>query len=206
MGVVFALFTCTHEDLSNVDVPEPVYEYGSDIVKMSEGWTFDKAHSSIRWETFYLGSAALLTGRFNSFSIELEFDEDDPEEIEIKASVTLSSVNTGEPGRDGGCLLGTFDTETSDIAQFQSTNVELDGEGGYIAKGNLTFHGNINEVILKLEYIGTTYFPEGRNGPYYVAGFQGEFEFLAKTNFGIESSNISDLLRVKVSAQFRNQE
>jgi polyisoprenoid-binding protein YceI len=30
-------------------------------------WKMDKAHSSVLWETNYVGAAGLLTGRFNQF-------------------------------------------------------------------------------------------------------------------------------------------
>lgn len=203
IGILFSYSRCTHSDESNVEIPPPVIEYGTNTVKMSEGWTFDKTHSNIGWETAYLGSSALLTGRFNSFAIELEFAENKPEQTTVKASVVLSSVNTGEPGRDAGCLLGTFGTDVSDAATFTSTKVDFDGEGGYIVDGTLSFHGKTSPVIMKLKYVGTTYFPEGRNGPYYVAGFSAEFEFLAKSGHDIQSTNIADLVKIKANAQFR---
>lgn len=203
---VFVLYTCTHEDLSNIEIPGPEIEYGSDEVKMTNGWTFDKSHSSVRWETFYLGSAALLTGRFNNFSIDLNFVENNLSEITIISTVIPSSVNTGEPGRDDGCLQRTFGTDAIDEAVFTSTSAEFDGEGGYIIEGTLDFHGASGPVTMKLDYLGSTYFPEGRNGPYTVAGFSGEFEFLAKSDYGIESGSISDLVTVKVNAQFRKAE
>jgi hypothetical protein len=57
---------CTHDDEvmtpDGLD-PTPV-ERGDDLISFSDDWSFDKTHSSIRWETAYLGTAALLTGRF----------------------------------------------------------------------------------------------------------------------------------------------
>ena len=194
---------CTHDDeeVNPLSEPNPI-ERGDDQVLSTEGYAFDKAHSNVRWETAYLGTAALLTGRFNEFNIELEFDEDNPENITVNGSVTLSSVNTGEPHRDGGCLQSTLRTSESDEATFTSTGVVYNDEGGYDVIGDFTFLGVTREVTLKLEYLGTDLL-ELRNGPTNVAGFQGQFEILAKSVFGLESDNVADRIVIKVNAQFK---
>lgn len=203
----FNLPACTHDD-EEIDaiIEAPAYNYGIEKIKVSEGYGFDKTHSSVRWETFYLGTAALLTGRFNDFAIEVELDQEDPTNIYVMGKVTLSSVNTGEPGRDAGCLLGTFGTDVSDEAIFVSKSSKEDGQGGYDVTGDLTFHGVTDEVVLKLRLVNNQYFDENsgvRNAPLYVAGLSGEFEFNAKSVFGIESGNISDRVVVKINAQFK---
>ena len=205
-GLAFYMLSCTHDDVVDLAIDPAEVEYGTDKVSPEEGWSFDQNHSSVRWETAYLGSSALLTGRFNDFVIELDFDEDDPENISVVGKVTLSSVNTGEPGRDGGCLLSTFAVETNDEAIFTSKSVSFDGSGGYEVLADLDFHGVTSEVIMKLSYIGSTRFDEssGLHGaPFTVAGFNGEFEFQAKSIFGIESSNISDRVLVRINAQYK---
>lgn len=198
--------SCTREDEIDGIIDPPDYQYGNETIKESEGWSFNKSHSSVTWETDYLGVSALLTGRFNFFGTTVEFDEDNPENSSISGYVVLSSVNTGEPGRDAGCLLNTFGVTTSDTAKFQSTSIEFDNLGGYTARANLTFHGFTKEVPVRLRYTKATYFDanSGLSGaPFYISGLTGEFEFNAKTDFGIVSSNIADRVRVKINAQFK---
>ena len=201
------LFTiqCTHDDeLDPGGGINPIpLERGDDVVSFSDNWNFDKTHSSIRWETAYLGTAALLTGRFNDFTIEIEFDEDNPENIVLSGQVTLSSVNTGEPGRDQGCLLGTFGVEESDLAVFESTGVAFDEKDatGYLVTGDLTFHGVTSNLEMKLNYLGTDLI-DLRGIPTNVAGFEGQFEFNAKSIHGIESSSIADRVVININAQF----
>jgi hypothetical protein len=60
----------------------------------------DQEHCNAMWETQYEGYASMLTGRFNTFNIQCNFDEANPKNIKITAWVDLSSFNTGEPGRD----------------------------------------------------------------------------------------------------------
>lgn len=204
--LIFQVHSCTHDDVMDLDIDPAQFEYGTDEVSAASGWTFDKTHSSVRWETAYLGSSALLTGRFNAFEIEFNFDEDEPEKISVVGKVTLSTVNTGEPGRDAGCLLGTFDVETRDDAVFTSKSVAFDGVGGYLVVGDLDFHGRTDEITMQLNYLGSTRFDESsglRGTPFSVAGFVGEFEFNAKSVFGIESSNIADRISVKINAQYK---
>ncbi len=194
--------SCTREDAVIGTIEPPDFEYGDKNVKTSEGWNFDKTHSSTLWETDYLGVSALLTGRFNTFSAQVEFDEDNPESTTFNGFVVLSSVNTGEPGRDQGCLLGTFGTTTiSDTARLTSKKVEFDGVGGYVATADLDFHGVKKEVTMKLNFSGISHI--AATAPYSVAGLSAQFEFNAKSDFAIVSNNISDRVVIKMNLQFK---
>lgn len=204
--VLLHIPACTHDDELLEQIPPPEYEYGDDVISTSAGWNFDKAHSNVGWETQYLGASALLTGRFNSFSAQVNFDEKNPANTTILGKVVLSSVNTGEPNRDGGCLQNTFGVATQDTAYLTSKKVELDGKGGYIVTADLNFHGVVSEVIMKLSYSGITRFDEnsGLGGaPFSVAGLSGEFEMNALSVFAISSTSIADRVIVRVNAQFK---
>ena len=212
IGSMGYLISCTHDDevlLSNgADI-----QRGTDMVKTSEGWTFDKTHSNVTWETAYVGSGALLTGRFNQFGMTaLSFDEANPANTSFEAWVRLNTVNTGEPGRDAGCLLGTFGTakdkvdEAENLAKIKSKSVTLSTtDKGYIVTCDLTFKGVTKEVTAKLNYSGTTSFAAGYAGAnaFSLAGLSLEFQFFAKSDFGIISNNIADKVGVKCNAQFK---
>lgn len=199
--------SCTREDDIIGTIDPPKFEYGDETVKNSEGWNFDKTHSSVLWSTDYLGVASLLTGRFNSFGAVVDFDEDNPETSSLSGYVVLSSVNTGEPGRDAGCLLNTFGVATiSDTAKFVTTSIEFDDLGGYNALANLTFHGVTKEIPVKLNYIEGTHFDvnSGIGGaPLTVAGLIANFDINAKTDFGIVSTAIADRVHIQISCQFK---
>lgn len=202
--------SCTHDDDPLVQIPESTFEYGDDVVKVSEGYVFDKMHSSVRWETAYFGTSALLTGRFNSFEMSIEFDEANPANTTLTGKVTLSTVNTGEPGRDAGCLLGTFGIENgnaaSDIATFTSTKVTHDKKGKFDVEGEMNFHGVKAPIKGKLTYVGTTFFDANsgvRNAPLNLSGFMFDFEMGAKSTFGIVSDNIADNVKIIASGQFK---
>ncbi len=208
--IIAEIASCTHDDEIFDPIEDSTFEYGGDIIKVSDGYNFDKTHSSVRWESAYLANSALLTGRFNNFEGTVDFIQNDPENISFSGKVLLSTVNTGEPGRDQGCLVGTFGIVegdiTSDEATLVSKSVAFDNNGGYNVKADLTFHGVTSEVDFKLNYSGITFFDEGSGvfgAPLNLVGFTGEFQMNAKSIFGIESSNIADLVTVKINMQFK---
>jgi len=175
-------------------------------------WYFDKAHSNVGWETAYVGVGSLLTGRFNYFVLkDLNFDEQDASQISFEGYVRLNSVNTGEPGRDGGCLLGTYGTdaaktsEPENIATIKSTSVQLSTtDAGYIATADFTFHGVTQPVTVKLNYAKQTHIAS--SAPYTLAGLEGQFEFNVLTDFDIVSTNIADKVVVKMNVQLKKKD
>jgi polyisoprenoid-binding protein YceI len=197
---------CTHDD-------EVLASLGPDITRGEEkvslsnpNTAFDKTHSNVGWETLYLGSTSLLTGRFDSFGFNLfDFDESVAAGIRFEAWVWLNSVNTSEPGRDDGCLLGTFGTtdaattEDENLAVIRSKSVELSTtDKGYLVKADLTFHGVTKEVDCKMNFDGISQ-ASGKD----VYGFSLQFQILAKTDFLIVSNSIADNVDVKCNAVFR---
>jgi len=201
---------CTREnELLVSNGPEIVR--GTDKTSLSDTrWTFDKTHSNVMWETAYMGATALLTGRFNSFGFnKFEFDEANPANTSFEAYVLLNTVNTGEPGRDGGCLLGTFGTATGKTTEpenqaiIKSKSVAFSTtDKGYIVKADLTFHGVTKEVTAKFNYVGKT--STTTNGvTTVVVGFSLEFPIMAKTDFAIVSTNIGDNVNIRCNTTFR---
>lgn len=173
-------------------------------------WYFDKVHSNVNWESAYQGVGSMLTGKFNYFVLKnLTFDEQDPGKISLEAYVRLNSVSTGEPGRDGGCLLTTYGTasaktiEPENLAILKSTSVKYSPtDSDFLVTADFTFHGVTLPVTMKLKYIPQTHFDAG----YTIAGFSGQFEFKALSEYGIESTNINDKVIVKINAALRKKD
>ena len=196
---------CTHDD-EILSSSGPNIERGTEKVSLGGNTTFDKAHSNVQWASPYLGATSLLTGRFDSFGFdEFSFDEPNAAGISFTAWVWLNSVNTSEPGRDDGCLLTTFGTdgdnttEEENLAIITSKKVELSTtDKGYNVTADLTFHGVTKEVVCKMNYDGKTV-----SGTTDVYGFSLQFQFLAKTDFLIVSSNVGDNADVRCNAVFK---
>ena len=206
------IVSCTHDD-EIVSSNGANIQRGTAVIKATDGWAFDKTHSSVMWESAYIGTGALLTGRFNQFGMTtFSFDEATPLNTNFEGWVRLNTVNTGEPGRDAGCLLGTFGTATGkvdepeNLAKIKSKSVQLSTtDKGYIVTCDFTFHGVTKEVTAKMNYTGTTAFPAGYAGAnaFSLSGFTLEFQFFAKTDFAIVSNNIADKVGIRCNAQFK---
>src|SRR6478609_3097138 len=140
----FLAIQCQHDDEDVIPVvgPDPI-ERGTELITCttcntvpagSGIWYHDKSHSNVMWKTQYKVFGSLLTGRFNAFFINaLNFDEAHPENISFDGYVRLNTVNTGEPGRDTGCLLTSFGTAAglTDEANNKATLVSKAGSGRY---------------------------------------------------------------------------
>lgn len=221
LGIAGVIVQCQHDDSEIIPVKGP--ERGNDEISCTNCtpenfntgsvgvgvWYFDKAHSNVTWETKYLGVGSLLTGRFNYFQLKtLTFKEQAPAEIAFEGFVRLNSVNTGEPGRDGSCLLTSYGTDASKTTETENlaTIVSVPGSGEYRNDGkyyvdaNLTFLGQTKTVSTKLDYVKIA-----DRGTFYVCGIEAEFSFLALTDFQVNSTNISDNVKVKINATIRKK-
>lgn len=218
-GFLFA--QCEKEDLVTPLTGEDVT--GEYVINTEDGsWRFDKSHSNVRWSTAYVGDQALLTGRFNSFSAEVNFDQADLENSSLYGWVVLSTFNTGEPGRDGlgkcgprylgvehngdTLINGALDPDgiiaSTDSAFFESTEIVEYGDG-YKAVCKFTFNGVESDVDFIFDYITEKNYAAEGDPPNIRASFTGEFDMSAKDKHGVSSSSIADLVTVSINSQFR---
>src|SRR3954462_14274141 len=204
------LFACQHENELLVSNGTKV-ERGTQKLSITDTKvSFDKSHSNVMWETAYMGGLSLLTGRFDTLGFtSFNFDESNPAGINFEGWVWINKVNTSEPGRDKGCLQGTFGVNTGmtsqveNIAIIKSKSVELSpNDKGYIVKCDFTFHGVTKEITGKLMYDGQISSGSGATLK-YIYGFSFDFQMLAKTDFLIASTSIGDKVSVRCNAIFR---
>lgn len=125
-------------------------------------WTIDTAHSVVEFSVKHL-VVATAKGRFTKVSGQAEFDEANPANSWIEATIDASSINTGDEKRDGHLVSPDFfEVEKYPTITFKSKKVEKDG-GDYKITGDLTMHGVTKEVTLQTEYSGQTKNPFSGN-------------------------------------------
>lgn len=201
----------------------------------STTWWMDKSHSSVLWSTNYRGASGLLTGRFNQFGMHeispakmiyysvsgqplkdtsWAFYENEPAKTYINGYVQINTSNTGEPGRDTGCNIGTLGTikvlpgkqnlSDSNLAKIKSTKVEFDPlSNDYFVTFDLTWKGKLTSpktvsIVGRLKYI-----PKAYTSNYAVFGLQLKFQF-KPSDFGIDLSNISDKMDIECNMNFKS--
>lgn len=230
------LFTITAENVSqDISLSEMVGS-GSDVINTTYGnwqflseletgdWGYDYNHSTIEFSFPFDNGNAPFSGDFGVYEIDIEFDQANPASTKIKAAIDLTSIYTGQPGRDalGKCIGRTLGVEldpadttalgdpnpsavigTTGMSTFTSTSCIAYGDG-YLAKGDMVLNGVTKEVDLFFKYIPGFQSTNSAGVTTHFSSFEGTFDFTALDDFNIESSHILDAdVNVNISIQLR---
>ena len=188
-------------------------ESGTVSINTTTDWNFDFSHSNVVFGFPYDVVNAEFIGQFTGFDIDIIFDQANLSSSSIVATVDLTTVDTGQPGRDGPgtCIQNDFgverDVDTNEVigttgtSTFTSTSIEKYGNG-YLAIGNLVFMGKTVKVNLFFTYV-PGFEAENRSGILTrYSSFQGTMEFEALNDFGFDSSHVGgNNVTIYISAQ-----
>jgi polyisoprenoid-binding protein YceI len=113
-------------------------------------WTADSAHSEVDFSIRHLGISN-VHGRFGKVAGTIVLNEADVTKSTVTATVDVSTVDTGEPGRDNHLKSdGFFDVAKYPTASFTSTSIVKKG-GNLEVTGNFTLHGVTKPIVLDVE-------------------------------------------------------
>ncbi len=145
-------------------------------------YQFDPLHTSAAFSARHM-MISKVRGEFRNVTGTLEFDQDNPANSSVEATIEVKSMGTtGNEDRDAHLLSPDFlDAENFPTITFRSTNVEVDanGESGKVT-GDLTIHGVTKSVVLDVNYLGTAKSPYGQT----AAGFEGSTK-INREDFGL---------------------
>lgn len=152
----------------------------SDLSSLTPGtWNVDPAHSALNFSVKHL-MVSKVRGKFSAFSGTATIDAD-PLKSSVQATAEVSSLDTGDEGRDAHVKSGDFfDIDNHPTIEFTSTKIERDGSD-FALFANLTIKGTTKNVKFDLEFDGVATDPWGNT----KAGFSAEAEINRK-DFGIE--------------------
>ncbi len=143
-------------------------------------WKSDPAHSQVDFTITHL-SVSKTHGRFGDVNAIIHYDQADVAKTTVQATVSVTSVNTDEPGRDDEIKSADFfDVDDYPTAKFVSTAVSKNGKGLWV-KGNLTLHGVTKPVVLNVQKLAQ---PAGDPGGKQEAKFTATAT-INRTAFGI---------------------
>jgi len=138
------------------------------------------AHASINFKIIHLGYS-WVTGRFNKFSGNFNYDEKNPSAAKVSVEIDPSSVDSNHADRDKHLRSKDFlDVSKFAKASFNSSSYEDSGNGKGLLKGDLTLHGVTQPVTIDVTHIGAGKDPWGG----YRRGFSGSTKIALK-DFGI---------------------
>ena len=114
-------------------------------------WKIDPAHTAAEFKVKHM-MIANVKGTIKGITGDLTEHTTDASLSSIEATLDVSTLNTGEPQRDGHLKSADFlDLEKYPIITFKSTQVERKGGEEYAVTGDLTIHGVTRPVTLSVE-------------------------------------------------------
>lgn len=157
-------------------------------------WSFDPVHSNVEFVVRHM-MVSKVRGEFGHVEGFLEFDEENPENSAVEASIDVSTINTGATDRDNHLRSADFfDVENHPTMSFKSTKIEVTSENAGKITGDLTIRGVTKEVTFDVEYFG--------QGPSPFGDIRAGFEGTAKINredFGLMWNQVLESGGVLVS-------
>lgn len=127
------------------------------------------AHASINISASHLGFS-VLTGRFNSFSGNFTYDEQDISKSTVNVTIDTRSFDSNHAMRDKHVRSDDFlDVAKFAQATFVSTKVQDKGNGKLAITGDFTMHGVTKSITIDAVKVGEGEDPWGG----YRLGFSG---------------------------------
>lgn len=165
----------------------------------ADKYVLDASHSQILFSYNHLGYSTTW-GMFSGFEGEVLFDQEDPAASSVSVSMPVTSMLTGWEQRFNHFMSKDFlDATEADIVSFNSTGIEVTGEGTAKITGDLTLNGVTKPVVLDAKLNQTGEHPmEGK--PW--AGFDATTQVLRSDfNLGQFAPFVSDEVEVMISIE-----
>lgn len=113
-------------------------------------WNLDPAHSNIEFSVRHMGFAT-VRGRFGSFAVEVESDEQSRLSL-VSATIDAASIDTGESQRDGHLRSADFlEAERFPELRFVGSSIEPLARNRYRVQGDLTIRNTTKPVAFEVE-------------------------------------------------------
>lgn len=120
---------------------------------MKTRWTIDPAHTQAEFSAKHMMITS-VRGHFAGATGRIDFDEADPTNSYVEATLDTSTIDTGQAQRDGHLKSPDFlDAEKWPTLTFRSTKIEKAGDGYRIA-GDLTIRDVTKPVVLEADFLG----------------------------------------------------
>lgn len=124
-------------------------------------WKIDTAHSHVQFSVRHM-MISTVRGEFETFDGTIDFDQENPEDSEVKVRIDAASINTREEDRDNHLRSPDFlNVEDYPYLIFESKRVEQTSDDSGRIVGDLTIRGVTNEVVLEVDYHGVARSPWG---------------------------------------------
>jgi polyisoprenoid-binding protein YceI len=132
-------------------------------------YEIDPSHSSVGFKVKHLAISS-VPGKFAEFKGTFSFDPSNIEASKADATITATSIDTGDKKRDDHLRGGDFlDTSAHPAISFKSSKVEKVSDSEFKAHGDLSIHGVTKPVVLDVTFGGAVKDPWGKERAAFVA-------------------------------------
>lgn len=168
-------------------------------------WNVDNSHTEVTFSVRHFFTP--VTGKFDTFDVDLFFDPAAPETARVAATIQVASIDTNNTDRDGHLKTPDFfAAEQFPTITFESTSVRAgEGENEFIATGELTIKDVTRTVELPVTLLGVTDVPEemqGMIGSAQVASFEALLE-IDRRDFGVGTGTWAETAIVGSDVEIR---
>ena len=170
-------------------------------------WVLDPTHSELEFKVKHL-MITTVTGKFNSFSAELETEAENFVGAEVSFQAEISSINTNNTDRDNHLKSGDFfDADQFPTMKFEGGKLTQD-DGNYFLDGQLTIRDVTKPVKLNVEFGGIATDPWGNvKAGFNISGKVNRADFGLTWNAALETGGVmvSEDVRILGELQFVKQ-
>ena len=166
-------------------------------------YAIDPTHTSVE----FIGRHLMITkvrGRFPEVSGTIIID-DEPERSHVEVELTVASLDTGNPDRDGHLRSADFfDAERYPTISFRSTDVEAGTSGTWAVTGDLTVRDVTRPITLQVDFDGANVSPIGDERLAFSAATEVDREDWGLTwNVGLETGGVlvGKKVRIELNVQ-----
>jgi polyisoprenoid-binding protein YceI len=142
-------------------------------------YTIDTTHSEVGFSVRHM-MFAKVRGRFKVWTATLEHDPASPDKTSVRAEISVASIDTGEPKRDGHLQSPDF-FDAAKFPQMTFVSKRVEGSGAkYRLVGDLTIRDVTREITVSVEQTGTGKDPWGNER----VGFSAKTS-VSRNDFGL---------------------
>lgn len=146
-------------------------------------------HAFVQFKISHLGFSYIL-GSFEAFNGQFSYDPEDLDASSAELEVQVDSLTSNHAERDRHILSGDFlNASEFSTATFTSTGFEPMGDNEGVLTGDLTLHGETQEIEMPVTLLGEGDDPWGN----YRAGFEGSTT-LTLGDYGIDMSDFPEAM------------
>ena len=166
---------------------------------MATKWNLDPTHSEITFKVRHM-MISNVKGAFNSFSAEIEAEDDSFKNAKVSATINVDSIDTNNADRDTHLKSADFfNAEANPTITFESKALADE------ITGNLTINGVTKPVELEVEFGGINVDPWGNTKAGFT--FEGKIkrsDFGLNWNAALETGGVlvSDEVKIAGELQF----